>query len=101
MSRASKKIISSAVEALNDAIDNDPRAENILDYQFEGLTTLDLINAVLAAAAEGATIVAARETDGTLVGFVPKRTKATAESAVAQAPTPETRTAPYDDSPRA
>jgi hypothetical protein len=75
MSRASKKIIAAAVEALNEAIDSDPRAEVILNTQHDGLTAIDLINNILAAAAEGATIVAARETDGSLVGFVPKRTK--------------------------
>ncbi len=75
MTRTSKRIVSVAVETLNELLDSDPRAEALLTHTQEGLSCLDVINALLTNAAEGAAIVAARETDGTLVGFVPKRQK--------------------------
>ena len=90
MTRTSKKVVTAAVEALNEAIDSDPRAELLLNHSVEGLTALDLINRILGEAAEGASIVAARETDGTLVGFVPKRTSV---KQVAE-PAPTTTVAP-------
>jgi hypothetical protein len=73
MSRTSKRIVNDTVEALNDLLDMDPRAEALLDHSEGGLSVIDLVNAILTRSAEGATIVAARETDGALVGFVPKR----------------------------
>lgn len=73
MSRTSKRIIADSVEALNELLDTDSRAEALLNHNESGLTVIELINAILHRAAEGAAIVAARETDGTLVGFVPKR----------------------------
>ena len=81
MTRTSKRIVSVAVETLNELLDSDPRAEALLTHTQEGLSCLCVLNAVLANAAEGAAIVAARETDGTLVGFVPKRQKVVREVA--------------------
>ena len=80
MSRTSKRIISAAVETLNELLDADPRAEALLTHTQDGLSCLCVVNALLAATAEGATIVAARETDGSLVGFVPKRQRVTREA---------------------
>lgn len=75
MTRTSKRIVAVAVETLNELLDSDPRAEALFAPNQEGLSCLDVLNTILAQAAEGASIVAARETDGTLVGFVPKRQK--------------------------
>jgi CBS domain-containing protein len=77
MSRTSKRIVAITVETLNELLDSDPRAEALFTLTQEGLSVLCVVNAVLASAAEGAAIVAARETDGSLVGFVPKRQKVT------------------------
>ena len=79
MTRTSKRIVSVAVETLNELLDSDPRAEVLFAHHHDDLSCLDVINAILANAAEGASIVAARETDGTLVGFVPKRQKVVRE----------------------
>jgi hypothetical protein len=76
MSRTSKRIVSSVVETLNKLLDSDPRAEALFAHTQAGLSCLCVLNTVLAGIAEGATILAARETDGTLVGFVPKRQRA-------------------------
>lgn len=73
MSRTSKRIVASTVETLNELLDTDPRAEALFAHTHEGLSLLCVLNAILSASAEGAAIVAARETDGALVGFVPKR----------------------------
>ena len=75
MSRQANKIVAQTVESLNDLLDADLRADQLFGLSVEGLTVLDAINSILTVIAEGATIVAARETDGTLVGFVPKRRK--------------------------
>ena len=79
MSRTSKRIVSIAVETLNELLDADPRAEALLTHTQDGLSCLCVVNALLVATAEGATIVAARETNGALVGFVPKRQRAVRE----------------------
>ena len=81
MSRTSKRIVASAVETLNEILDTDPRAEALFAHTQEGLSLLCVLNAILSASAEGASVVAARETDGTLVGFVPKRQRLLYESA--------------------
>ena len=74
MTRTSKRIVDETVATLNDLLDADPRTESLfVACNAEGLTPMDAINAVLAKIAEGAAIVMARETDGTLVGFVPRR----------------------------
>lgn len=75
MSRTSKRIVSITVETLNELLDSDPRAEALFTHTQDGLSVMCVVNAVLANAAEGASIVAAREADGSLVGFVPKRQK--------------------------
>jgi hypothetical protein len=79
MTRTSKRIVSVAVETLNELLDSDPRAEVLFAHHADGMSVLDVINSILVNAAEGASIVAARETDGTLVGFVPKRQKVARE----------------------
>lgn len=80
MSRTSKRIILSTVETLNELLDSDPRAEALFAHTQDGLSFLCALNAVLASIAESATIVAAREADGSLVGFVPKRLKVVREN---------------------
>lgn len=77
MTRTSKRIVAGTVECLNELLDSDPRVEVLLNENSEGLTLLDVLNSILNKVAEGASIVAARETDNTLVGFVPKRQKKT------------------------
>ncbi len=89
VTRTSKKIVSIAVETLTDLLDSDPRVESLLNHTTEGLSPLQLVNAILSATAEGATIVAARETDGTIAGFMPKRSKTVADTAVAAEKEPE------------
>lgn len=55
-------------------VDEDPIATNeLLDGGAGKFTVMRLVNDLLAQTAEGASLLVARDTDGTLAGFVLKR----------------------------
>lgn len=76
VTRASQKIVDTFIDHLNSLVDEDPEAANELLAGSSGeFTVLRLVNDLLAKTAEGATLLVARDTDGTLAGFVVKRVR--------------------------
>ena len=74
MTRASQKIVETFISHLNGLVDKDPVAANaLLEGGAGDHTAMRLINDLLAKTAEGSTLLVARDTDGTLAGFVLKR----------------------------
>tara|TARA_R110002110_G_scaffold8326_2_gene41815 strand:- start:1692 stop:1982 length:291 start_codon:yes stop_codon:yes gene_type:complete len=69
MNRTSKKIVAASAGILNRHVGEESAASKLLSDHPE---VLELVNEVLCEVAEGGRIVAAVETDGSLVGFVSK-----------------------------
>ena len=63
MTRTSKKTVTTAAEVLNTHL----QAGDDIDDKM-----IQIINEILKEAAEGGRLVVAKETDGTLLGFVPR-----------------------------
>lgn len=77
MTRAAQRIVDTFIDHLNGLVDENPEAANELLAGSSGeFTVLKLVNDLLAKTAEGATLLVARDTDGTLAGFVVKRVRA-------------------------
>lgn len=70
MKPALRKILEMAADVLNDIVDHEP---GLCAGMQEDRQYLELINRILENLTEGGRLVASYETDGTLVGFVPKR----------------------------
>jgi urease gamma subunit len=69
MRRASLNLIATVADVLNRRVDEGGAACELLNMP----ETIELVNDIVGELAEGGRLVAARETDGTLVGFVSKR----------------------------
>lgn len=77
MTRTSKKTVTTAAEVLN---------AHLVDGRDIGDDMIIIINEILKEAAEGGRLVVARETDGTLLGFVPRSDIPIPESHAEQPP---------------
>lgn len=91
MTRSSKKMVKMAAEVLNKHLTADNDVTKVLTDEDKGTVVLDLINEILVAGAEGGRLVAAVESSGALLGFVPR----------SDIPIPERPSAPSDPSPPA
>lgn len=71
MKPVSKKIVSEAAQILTRHVTSGTPVGKLLGGNDRG-TTLDLVNELLKSVAEGGCLVAAVETDGNVLGFVPR-----------------------------